>query len=515
MTITNAVSVLKRGIMLRSLRAQLLKDLGIAGAVLVVLASVDRLAPLVGTPWTAILVSSGMVLVARLVVQARQSNLDRASALLLADEALGSPETLVTSDELANDDSAAAEQVHQSAKKLLSAPGNRARLSRLGPGWPSASLVRLALPFLAWGILQLPERSTEVSAAAKENTPTITPVKAVAEVVEEAIETAEAFGQEDAALAKELADSLAEAAASEDPMRQAEAMDEARRKLDERLGSLQAEADALEDRLADLNPKIDPAASLREALQEGNEAKAEAAAAELDAQLSEALAKGDDAKADAIKKALTNLASDLSDLASQPNDVTNLDSEASSEMLEAMAKATAGDQKAQERLQQMAEMMKNAGECQDGQCSGDATALMKQLAQAMKEGQAMQSACGSMSAEDAMSALACMGQGQGQGLGAGNTGQGPSQGGAPGSEQESDTDVSFERLAGDPSEGEVLLRMKERRAGPVGKSTMDPVEARRVALAGWEAALEQEVTDPRHREALRRYHERLIGKSPE
>jgi hypothetical protein len=34
-------------------------------------------------------------------------------------------------------------------------------------------------------------------------------------------------------------------------------------------------------------------------------------------------------------------------------------------------------------------------------------------------------------------------------------------------------------------------------------------------LAGWEAALEQEVTDPRHREALRRYHERLIGKSPE
>ena len=141
MTITNAVSVLKRGIMLRSLRAQFLKDLGIAGALLVVLASVARLAPLVGTPWTAILVSSGLVLVARLVIQARQSNLDRASALLLADEALGSPETLVTSDELANDDSAAAQQVHQSAKNLLSAPGNRARLSRLGPAWPSASHV--------------------------------------------------------------------------------------------------------------------------------------------------------------------------------------------------------------------------------------------------------------------------------------------------------------------------------------------------------------------------------------
>ena len=32
---------------------------------------------------------------------------------------------------------------------------------------------------------------------------------------------------------------------------------------------------------------------------------------------------------------------------------------------------------------------------------------------------------------------------------------------------------------------------------------------------GWEAALEQEVTDPRHREALRRYHERLTGKKSE
>ena len=30
----------------------------------------------------------------------------------------------------------------------------------------------------------------------------------------------------------------------------------------------------------------------------------------------------------------------------------------------------------------------------------------------------------------------------------------------------------------------MLLRMKERRAAPVGESTLDPVEARRVALAG-------------------------------
>ena len=88
------------------------------------------------------------------------------------------------------------------------------------------------------------------------------------------------FEEEDAALAAELAESLAEAATVEDPMRQAEAMAEARRQLDERLESLQAESDALKDRLAERVPP-DPASSLREVLQEGNETLAEQAAAEL------------------------------------------------------------------------------------------------------------------------------------------------------------------------------------------------------------------------------------------
>ena len=60
-----------------------------------------------------------------------------------------------------------------------------------------------------------------------EDQATVTPVKAVAEVVEEAIESASAFGEEDAALAAELSESLAEAANAKDPLRQAEAMAEA------------------------------------------------------------------------------------------------------------------------------------------------------------------------------------------------------------------------------------------------------------------------------------------------
>ncbi|MEC7384692.1 MAG: hypothetical protein VYB14_00790, partial [Planctomycetota bacterium] len=326
---------------------------------------------------------------------------------------------------------------------------------------------------------------------------------------------ASAFGEEDGDLAAELAESLTEAATADDPLRQAEAMAEARRQLDERLESLQAESDALKDRLAELNPKLDPASSLREALQEGNETLAEQAAAELDAQLAQAMAEGDEAQAEAIRKALSDLASDLSDLAMTSKENASSAPEASQELLDMMAKAAAGDQKAQERLQQMAEQLKQASENKEGQCSGDATAMMKQLMQAMQEGQAMQSACGSMSTEEAMAALSGMAQCESGAPGLGNKSEGKSNGGRPGSAQETETDTTFERLAGDPSEGEVLLRMKERRAAPVGESTLDPVEARRVALAGWEAALEQEVTDPRHREALRRYHERLTGKKSE
>ena len=79
--------------------------------------------------------------------------------------------------------------------------------------------------------------------------------------------------------------------------------------------------------------------------------------------------------------------------------------EASQELLDMMAKAAAGDQKAQERLQQMAEQLKKASGEQRRAIPGDATAMMKQLMQAMQEGQAMQSACGSMSTEEAMASL--------------------------------------------------------------------------------------------------------------
>ena len=200
------------------------------------------------------------------------------------------------------------------------------------------------------------------------------------------------------------------------------------------------------------------------------------------------MAEGDEAQAEAIRKALSDLASDLSDLAMTSKENASSAPEASQELLDMMAKAAAGDQKAQERLQQMAEQLKQASENKEGQCSGDATAMMKQLMQAMQEGQAMQSACGSMSTEEAMAALSGMAQCESGAPGLGNKSEGKSNGGRPGSAQETETDTTFERLAGDPSEGEVLLRMKERRAAPVGESTLDPVEARRVALAGWEAA---------------------------
>ena len=523
MTLNNAVSLVRRAMLWRSLRNRLLVDLGWLGMLFAGLALTDRLAPLVDTPWSLLLLIASAFLLARLVWCARRIQLERTSVLLLADEALGAPETLVTADELSREASAedadgthhALTTVLAAAEALLAEPSTPARLRRLGPVWPSSSWMRLAMPLLAWGVMQFPARVPAEPTVLAEDQTTITPVKAVAEVVEEAIESAAAFGEEDAALAAELAESLAEAANAEDPMRQAEAMAEARRQLDERLESLQAESDALKDRLAELNPKLDPASSLREALQEGNETLAEQAAAELDAQLAQAMAEGDEAQAEAIRKALSDLASDLSDLAMTSKENASSAPEASQELLDMMAKAAAGDQKAQERLQQMAEQLKQASENKEGQCSGDATAMMKQLMQAMQEGQAMQSACGSMSTEEAMAALSGMAQCESGAPGLGNKSEGKSNGGRPGSAQETETDTTFERLAGDPSEGEVLLRMKERRAAPVGESTLDPVEARRVALAGWEAALEQEVTDPRHREALRRYHERLTGKKSE
>jgi hypothetical protein len=519
MTLDKAVSLIRRAILWRSLRNRLLVDLGWLGMLFAVVALVDRLVPLAGTSWSGLLLIGTVLVLARLFWCARNIQLERTSMLLLADDALGSPETLVTADELSQQESLedvkAMQTVVGAAEALLAQASTHARLRRLGPVWPSSSWMRLAMPLLALGVMQFPARIPAEPTALVKDQVAITPVKAVAEVVEEAIESASAFGEEDGDLAAELAESLTEAATADDPLRQAEAMAEARRQLDERLESLQAESDALKDRLAELNPKLDPATSLREALQEGNEALAEQAAAELDAQLAQAMADGDEVQAEAIRKALSDLASDLSDVAMTTNKNPSTVPEASQEMLDMMAQAAAGDQKAQERLKQMAEQLKQASENKDGQRSGDATAMMKQLMQAMKEGQAMQSACGSMSPEEAMAALSGMAQCEEGTPGLGNKSKGKSNGGLPGSAQETESDTTFERLAGDPSEGEVLLRMKERRAAPVGESTLDPVEARRVALAGWEAALEQEVTDPRHREALRRYHERLTGKKSE
>ena len=519
MTLNKAVSLIRRAILWRSLRNRLMVDLGWLGMLFAVVALADRLVPLAGTPWSGLLLIGTVLVLARLFWCVHSIQSERTSLLLMADDSLGAPETLVTADELRQEESPevmpATQQVVRDAEALLAEPSTQARLRRLGPSWSSSSWMGLSMPLLAWGVMQFPARDPSASTVLVEDQVRVTPVKAVAEVVEEAIESASAFGEEDGQLAADLAESLAEAANAEDPMRQAEAMAEARRQLDERLESLQAESDALKDRLAELNPKLDPASSLREALQEGNETLAEQAAAELDAQLAQAVADGDEAQAEAIRKALSDLASDLSDLAMTSKENASTAPEASEEMLKMMAQAAAGDQKAQERLKQMAEQLKQASEYKEGQCSGDATAMMKQLMQAMQEGQAMQSACGSMSPEEAMAALSGMSQCEGGAPGLGNKSEGRSNGSRPGSAQETETDTTFERLTGDPSEGEVLLRMKERRAAPVGESTLDPIEARRVALAGWEAALEQEVTDPRHREALRRYHERLIGKKPE
>ena len=368
MTLNNAVSLVRRAMLWRSLRNRLLVDLGWLGMLFAGLALTDRLAPLVGTPWSLLLLIASAFLLARLVWCARRIQSERTSVLLLADEALGAPETLVTADELSREASPedadathhASTNVLAAAEALLAEPSTPARLRRLGPVWPSSSWMRLAMPLLAWGVMQFPARIPTEPTVLVEDQATITPVKAVAEVVEEAIESAAAFGEEDAALAAELAESLAEAANAEDPMRQAEAMAEARRQLDERLESLQAESDALKDRLAELNPKLDPASSLREALQEGNETLAEQAAAELDAQLAQAMAEGDEAQAEAIRKALSDLASDLSDLAMTSKENASSAPEASQELLDMMAKAAAGDQKAQERLQQMAERLKQA-----------------------------------------------------------------------------------------------------------------------------------------------------------
>ncbi|MEC8102035.1 MAG: hypothetical protein VX109_07125, partial [Planctomycetota bacterium] len=276
MTLNNAVSLVRRAMLWRSLRNRLLVDLGWLGMLFAGLALTDRLAPLVDTPWSFLLLTASVFLLARLVWCARRIQLERTSVLLLADEALGAPETLVTADELSREASAedsaatrhALANVLASADSLLAEPSTPARLRRLGPVCPSSSWMRLATPLVAWGVMQFPARIPSEPTPLVKDQATITPVKAVAEVVEEAIESAAAFWEEDAALAAELAESLAEAANAEDPMRQAEAMAEARRQLDERLESLQAESDALKDRLAELNPKLDPASSLREALQE-------------------------------------------------------------------------------------------------------------------------------------------------------------------------------------------------------------------------------------------------------
>ena len=413
MTLDNAVSLIRRAILWRSLRNRLLVDLGWLGMLFAVVALADRLVPLASTSWSGLLLIGTVLVLARLFWCARNIQLERTSMLLLADDALGSPETLVTADELSQQESLedlkAMQTVVGAAEALLAQPSTHARLRRLGPVWPSSSWMRLAMPLLAWGVMQFPARIPAEPTALVKDQVAITPVKAVAEVVEEAIESASAFGEEDGDLAAELAESLTEAATADDPLRQAEAMAEARRQLDERR-ILQAESDALKDRLAELNPKLDPASSLREALQEGNEALAEQAAAELDAQLAQAMADGDEVQAEAIRKALSDLASDLSDVAMTTNKNPSTVPEASQEMLDMMAQAAAGDQKAQERLKQMAEQLKQASENKDGQRSGDATAMMKQLMQAMKEGQAMQSACGSMSPEEAMAALSGMAQ---------------------------------------------------------------------------------------------------------
>ncbi|MEC8100987.1 MAG: hypothetical protein VX109_01800, partial [Planctomycetota bacterium] len=227
MTLNNAVFLVRRAMLLRSLRNQLLVDLGWLGVLFAGVALTDRLALLVETPWSVLLLIAAVFVLARLTWCARRIQLERTSLLLLADEALGSPETLVTADELAGEASAegaaATHHVSAAAKALLAEPSTHARLRRLGPVWPSSSWMRLAMPLLAWGVMQFPARiPAEPTALVKDQT-AITPVKAVAELVEEAIESASAFGEEDRDLAAELAESLTEAATADDPLRQAEA----------------------------------------------------------------------------------------------------------------------------------------------------------------------------------------------------------------------------------------------------------------------------------------------------
>ena len=75
--------------------------------------------------------------------------------------------------------------------------------------------------------------------------------------------------------------------------------------------------------------------------------------------------------------------------------------------------------------------------------------------------------------------------------------EGKSNGGRPGSAQETETDTTFERLAGDPSEGEVLLRMERTPSGPQWAKVLWILSRHGGSL--WRAGrqlLEQEVTDP-------------------
>ena len=106
MTLNNAVFLVRRAMLLRSLRNQLVVDLGWLGVLFAGVALTDRLALLVETPWSVLLLIAAVFVLARLTWCARRIQLERTSLLLLADEALGSPETLVTADELAGEASA-------------------------------------------------------------------------------------------------------------------------------------------------------------------------------------------------------------------------------------------------------------------------------------------------------------------------------------------------------------------------------------------------------------------------
>ena len=103
MTLNNAVSLVRRAMLWRSLRNRLLVDLGWLGMLFAGLALTDRLAPLVGTPWSLLLLIASAFLLARLVWCARRIQSERTSVLLLADEALDASETLVTADELSRE----------------------------------------------------------------------------------------------------------------------------------------------------------------------------------------------------------------------------------------------------------------------------------------------------------------------------------------------------------------------------------------------------------------------------